>query len=250
MSNRKPRPPKGNTEHDILYGVHAVINALANPRRDIVELLVTENTLERNEPALRESGVNGKVVAPSRISALLPPEAVHQGIYLKTKPLPTISLEDLPPDGIVVILDQITDPHNVGAIMRTCAAFAVAGIITTTRHSPAPDGVLAKTASGAVEHVPYIRVTNLARAMNALQKMTYTLVGLDSSAPQNISTTWSSGGTALVLGAEGKGLRRLTRENCDAFVRLDMPGAIKSLNVSNAAAVALYALHQHRTTKP
>jgi 23S rRNA (guanosine2251-2'-O)-methyltransferase len=133
----------------------------------------------------------------------------------------------------------VTDPHNVGAIVRTAAAFAVDAIVTTERHSPALTGVLAKSASGGLEHVPICVVVNLARALETLGDMGYLRVGLDSEGPAALEDTVLSKPLALVLGAEGKGLRRLSRENCDVLERLDMPGAIRSLNVSNACAVAL-----------
>ena len=141
-----------------------------------------------------------------------------------------------------MLLDQVTDPHNVGAIMRSCAAFAVTALVATARHSPEASGVLFKAASGAYEHVPFAKVTNLARAMDELRGYGFRLVGLDSEGEKSIAETAPDRPVALVLGAEGKGLRQLTRQTCDEVVRLDMPGAIKSLNVSNAAAIALYAL--------
>jgi len=142
--------------------------------------------------------------------------------------------------GIVLVLDQITDPHNVGAILRTAAAFAVTAIVTTARHSPDATGVLAKSASGALELVPIVIVQNLARALTGLKERGFLTVGLDSSAPDDLAALELRAPLALVLGAEGKGLRQLTGETCDRLARLDLPGAIKSLNVSNATALALY----------
>ena len=158
---------------------------------------------------------------------------------LEARALPVVDLEDLPADGFLLVLDQVTDPHNVGAILRTAAAFGVTGIVTTERHSPAHTGVLAKAASGGLEHVPIASVVNLARALETLGKMGYLRVGLDSDGPESLEDTVLSNPLALVLGAEGKGLRRLTRENCDVLARIDLPGAVRSLNVSNACAVAL-----------
>ncbi len=153
-------------------------------------------------------------------------------------------LDQIPRQGVVVFLDQVTDPHNVGAIMRSCAAFGVTALVATARHSPEASGVLLKSASGAYEHVPFAKVTNLARAMEELRSYGFLLLGLDSEAEADIGDVSLSLPLALVLGAEGKGLRQLTRQTCDRVARLDMPGEIKSLNVSNAAAIALYALHR------
>ncbi|MGC1445287.1 MAG: 23S rRNA (guanosine(2251)-2'-O)-methyltransferase RlmB, partial [Xanthobacteraceae bacterium] len=224
----------------ILYGWHSVTAALANPARHIRRLLVTENALRR----LTEEGVTLRlapdVVRPDAIAARLTPDAVHQGLLAEADPLPSPSVETLDPSGIVLVLDQITDPHNVGAIMRTAAAFAVAAIVTTARHSPDATGVLAKSASGALELVPIVIVQNLARALAGLKDRGFLTVGLDSSAADDLAAIPLRAPLALVLGAEGKGLRQLTGETCDCLARLDLPGEIKSLNVSNAAALALY----------
>jgi 23S rRNA (guanosine2251-2'-O)-methyltransferase len=224
----------------ILYGWHSVTAALANPARHIRRLLVTENALRR----LTDEGVTLRlapdVVRPDAIAARLTPDAVHQGLLAEADPLPSPSIETLDPSGIVLVLDQITDPHNVGAIMRTAAAFAVAAIVTTARHSPDATGVLAKSASGALELVPIVIVQNLARALAGLKERGFLTVGLDSNAPDDLAAVPLRAPLALVLGAEGKGLRQLTGATCDRLARLDLPGEIKSLNVSNAAALALY----------
>ena len=180
------------------------------------------------------------VVAPEVLDARLGADAVHQGVLLEARPLPDLDISDIAvTSGLVLVLDQITDPHNVGAILRTAAAFAVDAVIVTDRHAPEFSGVLAKTASGGLEHVPLIEVVNLARALDQLGEAGFLRVGLDSEGPASLEDTPLSRPTVLLLGAEGKGLRRLTRERCDVLARLDMPGAIKSLNVSNACAVAL-----------
>ena len=155
-------------------------------------------------------------------------------------PLPSRDIEDIPTQGVVLVLDQVTDPHNVGAIFRSAAAFAVSAIVTTARHSPEATGVLAKSASGALELVPLVTVQNLSRGLAALKERGFLLVGLDSSGESDLAGAALRAPLALVLGAEGKGLRQLTRETCDHVARLDLPGEIKSLNVSNAAALALY----------
>ena len=161
-------------------------------------------------------------------------------MLLEARPLAPIDISELPArTALSLVLDQITDPHNVGAILRTAAAFAVDALVTTERHSPEFAGALAKSASGGLEHVPICSVTNLARALAELGDMGYWRVGLDSEAPVRLCGEPAARPLALVLGAEDKGLRRLTRERCDALARLDLPGAIKSLNVSNACAIAL-----------
>ena len=224
----------------ILYGWHTVTAALANPQRHIRRLLATENALRRLAEENIALKLTPEVVRPGALDARLTPDAVHQGLLAEADPLPSPSIEDLDPSGIVLVLDQITDPHNVGAILRTAAAFAVAAIVTTARHSPDATGVLAKSASGALELVPIVIVPNLARALAGLKERGFLTVGLDSSAPDDLAATELRAPLALVLGAEGKGLRQLTGETCDRLARLDLPGEIKSLNVSNAAALALY----------
>jgi len=180
------------------------------------------------------------VVRPDALAARLTPDAVHNGLIAEADPLPSPDIEDLDAAGIVLVLDQITDPHNVGAILRTAAAFAVTAVVTTARHSPEATGVLAKAASGALELVPIAIVQNLARSLAALKVRGFLVVGLDSSAPDDLAAIELRAPLALVLGAEGKGLRQLTGATCDQLARLALPGAIKSLNVSNAAALSLY----------
>jgi 23S rRNA (guanosine2251-2'-O)-methyltransferase len=226
-------------EHAILYGFHPVAAALANPARRLRRLLATENALHRLTAAGIDLAVAPELVRPGEIDRLLTPDAVHQGLLLEADPLPPVSLDALPPGGLVLVLDQITDPHNVGAILRSAAAFAVDAVVTTARHSPAATGVLAKAASGALEHVPIALVTNLALGIEALQARGYRCIGLDSDASETLDALAPVRPVALVLGAEGKGLRARTRATCDGLARLDLPGAIRSLNVSNAAAVAL-----------
>jgi 23S rRNA (guanosine2251-2'-O)-methyltransferase len=232
--------PRERQTDVVLYGWHTVTAALANPARRIRRLLVTENALRR----LNDDGIALpkalEIVRPDAIAARLTPDAVHQGLLAETDPLPSPDIETLPAAGIVLVLDQITDPHNVGAILRTAAAFAVAAIVTTARHSPEATGVLAKSASGALELVPLVTVQNLARGIEALKERGFTVVGLDSEAADELAALPLKAPVALALGAEGKGLRQGTRAVCNQLARLDLPGAIKSLNVSNAAALALY----------
>ncbi len=240
---RSPREaPRRAAEDDtvVLYGWHPVREALSNPARKPRKLLVTENALRR----LTEDGVptriTPEIVRPDAIDRLLTPDAVHQGLYLEADPLHAPDFGALGPSDVVLVLDQVTDPHNVGAILRTAAAFKIAAVLTTERHSPAATGVLAKAASGGLEHVPIVFVKNLGDTLEALGRDGVQRIGLDSEGPAILEETSLSGPLALVLGAEGKGLRQRTRQTCDALARLDMPGSIKSLNVSNAAALALY----------
>src|SRR5580658_10209418 len=224
----------------ILYGWHTVTLALANPKRQLRKLLLTENAARRLTEENIPTRIAPEIVRPSQIDQLLGPDAVHQGLLAEADPLPSPDIATLPQEGMVLVLDQITDPHNVGAILRSAAAFSVNAIVTTARHSPEATGVLAKAASGALELVPIALVQNLARALAALKERGFLVVGLDSAAPDDLSALELRAPLALVLGAEGKGLRQLTGATCDRLARLDLPGAIKSLNVSNAAALSLY----------
>jgi 23S rRNA (guanosine2251-2'-O)-methyltransferase len=242
---RRPRaggpPPKWEGEDDValLYGWHTVTEALANPKRRFRKILATENAINR----LAEEGfklpIAPEMVRPGDIDKLLGPDAVHQGLLVHSDHLPSPALRQAAKHDLVLVLDQITDPHNVGAIVRSAAAFAVGAIITTARHSPPATGVLAKSASGGLEHVPFCLVTNLSRALTELKENGMLVVGLDSEGEADLEDTKLRAPLALVLGAEGKGLRQLTRETCDVLARIDLPGAIKSLNVSNAAALSL-----------
>lgn len=235
------RPPAWEGESDIalLYGWHTVGEALKNPRRKFRRILATENAVKR----LADEGItlplDPEMVRPSEIDKLLGADAVHQGLLAECDHLPSPPLSKVARHDLVLVLDQITDPHNVGAIVRSAAAFGVGAIVTTARHSPAATGVLAKSASGGLEHVPFCLVQNLARALAELKSEGMLVVGLDSEGPADIEDTALRAPLALVLGAEGKGLRQLTRETCDVLARIDLPGVIKSLNVSNAAALSL-----------
>jgi 23S rRNA (guanosine2251-2'-O)-methyltransferase len=224
----------------ILYGWHTVIAALENPARRFHRLVLTENATRRLADLGVALPVPPEVVRPEKIDALVGPDAVHQGFYAEADPLPAPDIAELAPQGVVLVLDQITDPHNVGAIFRSAAAFAAAAVVTTARHSPEATGVLAKAASGALDYVPLVIVGNLARALDALKARRWFVVGLDSEGDTDLASLGLAAPLALVLGAEGKGLRQLTRTTCDRVARLDLPGRIKSLNVSNATALALY----------
>jgi 23S rRNA (guanosine2251-2'-O)-methyltransferase len=225
-----------------LYGIHTVRAALDNPRRKISRMLVTRNAMERlglSDPAALP--VKPEIVEPRDIDRITGSDAVHQGVLIEARPLKPKALDALDGAPLVIVLDQVTDPHNVGAIMRSAVAFGTGALVTTSRHSPAESGVLAKSASGALEHIDLIEVKNLADALEELHAAGYRTIGLDSEGPLELENSFSGEKIALVLGAEGKGLRQKTRETVTALARLDMPGEIRSLNVSNAAAVALYA---------
>ncbi|TKT79234.1 RNA methyltransferase [Aquamicrobium sp. LC103] len=225
-----------------LYGLHTVRAVLDNPRRSIRRMLVTRNALARLDLAEPLSlPFPAEIVEPRDIDRITGSEAVHQGVLVEAEPLKPKPLSALGDTSLILVLDQVTDPHNVGAIMRSAVAFGAGALVTTARHSPSETGVLAKSASGALEHIDHIEVRNLASALEELNAAGFQTVGLDSAGPAELEETFSGARVALVLGAEGKGLRQKTRETVDALARLDMPGAIHSLNVSNAAAVALYA---------
>lgn len=232
-----------------LFGLHAVRDALENPRREKLRLVVTKNAADKLSDAIAASGMEPEMADPRKFSAPLDPQSVHQGAALEVKPLDWGALEDVClGDGVrpprVLLLDRVTDPHNVGAILRSAEVFGASAVIAPRHHSAPETGALAKTASGALERQPYLRVRNLADAMSALQGMGYLVLGLDGEAGETVEEAlvgMQDRPVALVLGAEGPGLRQKTRETCDKLVRIAYAGAFGSLNVSNAAAVALYA---------
>jgi 23S rRNA (guanosine2251-2'-O)-methyltransferase len=243
MPKNRSSSRQTQAKHDgtvILYGWHTVKAALENPQRRIRRLFATENAARR----LAQEGVPLRAelepVRPEMIARRLSPDAVHNGVLAEADPLPSPELDEIERSDLVLVLDQITDPHNVGAILRTAAAFDAGAVVTTARHSPQASGVLAKSASGALEYVSLITVPNLARAIEQLRERGFLVIGLDSSGGDDLAGTAVRAPLALILGAEGKGLRQLTRARCDYLARLDLPGRIKSLNVSNAAALALY----------
>ncbi|MFT0892450.1 23S rRNA (guanosine(2251)-2'-O)-methyltransferase RlmB [Pseudochelatococcus sp. G4_1912] len=247
---RRPNPgrqansvfPEEANDGVVLYGWHAVSEALANPARRFRSLMVTENAARRLAEVFHSLPIQPTIVRPSEIDQRVSADAVHQGMLLYADSLESLTVEDLAPNSLILVLDQITDPHNVGAIVRTACAFGIDAILTTARHSPATTGVLAKSASGGLEHVPFVTVRNLAGALQTLSERGYQCIGLDSEGEETLGAIPMRRPLALVLGAEGKGLRQLTRERCNMLARLDVPGKIKSLNVSNAAAISLYAV--------
>jgi 23S rRNA (guanosine2251-2'-O)-methyltransferase len=254
----KKHPPREETRREgtLLWGLHACRAAWLNPKRRCFHLWTTEaglagfqKTLEEAE-RLRLTRPAPKRVERHEFDRLLPPGSVHQGIALETAALPETALHEViggetPPD-LVIALDQVTDPHNVGAIARSAAAFGAGAVIMTERNAPGLTGVLAKAASGAIEHVPLVHIVNLARAIEELQQAGYWCVGLAEEGEKDLSELDLSGRTALFLGAEGDGLRQLTRKKCDELARLPTGGPIGSLNVSNAAAVALYEVRRQK----
>ncbi|MCP5088815.1 MAG: 23S rRNA (guanosine(2251)-2'-O)-methyltransferase RlmB [Rhodobacteraceae bacterium] len=238
----------GTNETVWLFGLHAVRDALLNPAREKMRLIVTKNALDRLGDAVVQGKIEPEVVDPRKFSAPLDPQSVHQGAALEVKPLDWGSLsEQCAPRGenpVVVLLDRVTDPHNVGAILRSSEVFGARAVISPHRHSAPETGALAKTASGALERQPYLRIQNLATAMRTLQDMGYYIIGLDGEADVDLAISLdrcSGMPVALALGAEGPGLRELTRKTCDELAKITFAGDFGSLNVSNATAVALYA---------
>ena len=240
----RPGPRRGGPRDPntaILYGWHTVKAALQNPQRRFHRILATEAAVRRLEDDGVQLPVAVTVARPDDIQAVAGAEAVHQGLYAEADALEPPDLDDLVgAGGVVLALDQVTDPHNFGAILRSAAAFSVAAVVTTERHSPGASGALAKAASGALEYVPVVTVVNLARALDDLRDLNSLIVGLDSDGAADLGAEALRAPLTLVIGAEGKGLRQLTRARCDAIARLALPGRITSLNVSNATAVALY----------
>ena len=231
-----------------LFGLHAVRDALLNPARDRLRLVLTRNAADRLGDAIAASGMTPEIVDPRRFDVPIDDGSVHQGAALEARPLHWGDLEKVCIGGsgapLVVLLDRVTDPHNVGAVLRSAEVFGARAVIAPHRHSAPETGALAKTASGALERQPYLRVQNLADAMGALKSMGYILLGLDSDAPVTLADAMADVGTrplGIVLGAEGPGLRDRTRDSCDRLVRIPFAGSFGSLNVSNAAAIALYA---------
>ncbi len=230
-----------------LYGIHPVTAALSNPRRVVLELLGTPNAWSKIERYWKKNEHPAyKTVDSKQFHKLLPPDVVHQGVAAKVRPLPAVALDQLleKPLAPLLMLDQVTDPHNIGAILRTAAAFGVRGIVVHDRSTPEENGVLAKAASGGLEVVPLVRVSNLVQALETLKSAGYWPAGLDGGAKVTLAQAKLGADTVLVLGAEGKGLRRLTAEHCDILVKIAMPGNMQSLNVSNAAAIACYQLSE------
>ncbi len=241
----KDRKTLADSSQLYIYGSHAVRAAVDNPQRLIKNLYLTENAAHELAETLAKRNIQAQISKPQKLASLLPPDAVHQGMVLETATLPEPDLADLAASGkLLLLLDQVSDPRNVGAILRAAAVFGAGGIILPRRNSPPPSGALAKTASGAMEVVPMVPVTNLARALETLHKAGYMSVGLDERGDTLIGNVPKDRPLAVVMGAEGPGLRRLTRETCDMLARLPVAddAGFATLNVATATAVTLYAL--------
>ena len=239
---RKKSHQHGSPKRPRFWGRHAVAAALDNPKRSVVKAWATRDAAAfmRFPP-----DVPVTLADVTDLGRLVPSDAPHQGVVIEVDPLEEAWLDDLlsnaPERAVLLVLDQVTDPHNVGAILRSAAAFGAIGILTQDRHSPPESGALAKAASGALERVPWVRVVNLARALEQIGEAGFWRIGLAGEAEAGLKEALGSPRVALVLGAEGPGLRQNTREHCDALAKLPISDSIESLNVSNAAAIALYA---------
>jgi len=247
-SGPRERKPKVDADN-WLWGRHPVLAALANPaRKGMGRLLATEDrAAEIERDRLAPHGHRVEIVDGPALARMLPAGAVHQGLAFKVQPLEGVALDDIAEPaprpgegGVIVMLDQLTDPQNVGAIFRSAVAFGARGVVVQDRHSPALAGALAKAAAGATERLPCARVTNLSRALERLADLGWRAVGLDGAAELTLEQALDSRPTVLVMGSEGDGVRRLVAEHCDVMARIPMPGGFESLNVSNAAAIALY----------
>ena len=255
---QKPqRPPAGRGPRPglQLWGIHPVLAALANPERHCHRLMATAETarthaaeLDRLTKARRLPGL--ETVTRVDLDQWLPDGAVHQGIAVSADPLPAMDIADLVDlaegrdTAVIMVLDQVTDPHNVGAVVRSAAAFGAIGVVMQDRNAPDETGTLAKSASGALERLPLVKTINLARALEEMKKAGFWIAGMAGDAPVTLAEAKLTGKIALVMGNEGEGMRRLTREHCDYLVKLPQTDLVESLNVSNAAAVALYELNR------
>jgi 23S rRNA (guanosine2251-2'-O)-methyltransferase len=242
MARKNKHKGGGNPNRPRFWGRHAVAAALDNPDRKVLKAWATQDAADfmnfpKEVPVVRAE-------APD-LGRMVPHDAPHQGVVIEVEPLEDMWLGDLlaeaPDKATLLVLDQVTDPHNVGAILRSAAAFGAIGIVTQDRHAPPESGALAKAASGALERVPWVRVVNLARALEEIAEAGFWRIGLAGEASTELKDALGPKRVALVLGAEGPGMRSNTREHCDALARLPISDVVESLNVSNAAAVALYA---------
>lgn len=238
------RSPRSKPDADnFIWGRHPVLAALANPaRRGMGRLMVSEDRALEIEQQNLANGHRIEVIDSQQLTRILPPGAVHQGMVFKVQPLEGITLEELAADarGVIVMLDQLTDTQNIGAIFRSALAFGARGIVVQDRHTPALAGALAKAAVGATERLPCARVANLSRALEKLADLGWRAVGMDGEAELTLEQALDNRPTVIVMGSEGDGVRRLVAEHCEVMAKIPMPGGFESLNVSNAAAIALY----------
>lgn len=253
----QPEPRPAHSGNTLIWGFHAVREAWLNPRRKCHRLWASKSGWDSLASAAAQAQdallkrPSPKICDARELDRLAPEGSVHQGLLLETAPLPDVGLHEIlqrePPASLVLILDQVTDPHNVGAVLRSAAALGAEAVIMTERHAPSETGVLAKSASGALEHVPQVHVVNIARALDTLREEGFWIVGLAEEGEQALQNVNLKGKTALALGAEGSGLRHLTRQKCDMLAKLPTQGPIGSLNVSNAAAIALYETRRQQS---
>lgn len=247
MANKNPAKKQRQKDRPNIWGTHSVIEAWKNPDRKIKKLFLTEKTKKSFEDllALRKE-VTPAILSKEELSSLLPKGSVHQGVAITASPLPETFIQDIiikandKQHSVILMLDQVTDPHNVGAIMRSACAFNADGIVMQRKHSPSLLGTLAKTATGAVDIIPVAFEINLSKALRVLSEAGYMVIGLDEHAEQTIGTVNISDKSVIVLGSEDRGIRPKVLDHCDVVAKLPTSGTIKSLNVSNAAAIALY----------
>lgn len=233
-----------------IWGWHTVEAALSNPGRPAPEKLLATAERARTLAAMRPD-LKPELLDNQEIARRLPPGAVHQGVAMRTPALEGVSIDDIahPASGVILMLDQVTDPQNVGAILRSAAAFGARGVVMQDRHAPALGGALAKAAAGALELTPVVRAVNLSRALEALGEAGWTSIGLDGKAESELDSNLNGDAVVIVLGSEGEGLRRLVSEHCDILSKIAMPGGFESLNVASAAAIALYAAVQRTAAR-
>lgn len=258
MSKRKPsknkrKPdsspkPKPGGSGQWLYGTHACLAALSNPSRHIQKIMVTKGAAPLLQKINNPSLPDAHLVDRPQLDAALPPDSVHQGIAVLASPLPAADITQITrqdkPRSTVIILDQANDPRNIGSVMRSAAAFGADGVIVPDRSTPEISGAMAKAAAGALETVPFIRITNLARTLRSLKEAGYWCVGLDGQADKTLAETDLAGKTAIVMGAEGSGLRQLTAENCDFLAKIPISARMESLNLSIATSIVLYEINR------
>ncbi len=242
-------PNKNTKQSLILYGKHAVLSALNNPNRKISKILCTKENADLIRKASPQAAFT--IVDRKEIDKILPHDAVHQGLAAYSSELPSASLEDIitQADELekchILILDQVTDPQNIGAIIRSCVAFNTLALILQDKNSPSETGAMVKASAGTIEHLPICRVTNLSRAIEQLKKAGFWIIGMDGYATTTVDKMNKSGKTAIIMGSEGKGMRRLIEESCDSTIKLPMNEKVESLNVSTAAAIVLYEINKN-----